>query len=498
MKRLLTADQMRRCDSYTVNELGVPSRELMQRAAAAAFREIINSGFDLTRVLCICGTGNNGGDGLAVAMLLRHSGVNVEFYICGDKSGMTKECEYRLYALQTAGVTEQRMLDLTGVTLIVDAILGIGLTGEVREPAAGVIDRINSAGIPVVSLDIPSGINSDTGGLMGRAVYAARTVAFARPKPGHIFYPGRIHCGETTTVEIGVGEEGIAGDMPIVRIPDDSDIAAMLPERYPDSHKGDYGRLLIAAGCEGMSGAAYLAALGAYRAGVGLVELFTSPVNVPVLQGRIPEAICTSWGTSPAERLRDRLTRADVCLIGPGLGKSAEAASLVEEALGADVPLLIDADGLNLIAESDRLRAMLKSRTALTVITPHAGEMSRLCGMTVEEVYREPIRSAVEFSGEYGVVCVQKSATTVIAQGDIAFMNRVGCTGLAKGGSGDVLAGVIGALIAQGKNGLDAATVGVYLHGRAGEIASAEMSEYSLLASDIANAVAKAIRSVTE
>ncbi len=494
MKRLLTAEQMMRCDSYTIETLGVPSRELMQRAAAAAFREIMNGGFDLTKVLCVCGTGNNGGDGLAAAMLLRHSGVNVEFYVCGDKSKMTKECEYRFYALQTAGVTEQRMLDFTGVTLIVDAILGIGLAGEVRSPAAEVIGAIMDSGIPVVSLDIPSGINSDTGAPMGIAICADMTVAFSKLKPGHIFYPGRIHCGNTVVAEIGIGDEGIAGDTPVVQIPEKDDVAKMIPERYPDSHKGNYGRLLVVAGSEGMCGAAYFSALGAYRAGVGLVEVFTPKVNLPIIQTKIPEAIATGWADGALQLLRERMKYANACVIGPGLGKSLDAAKLVEEALDCEIPLLIDADGLNLIAESDDLRAKLKARKYPTVITPHQGEMSRLCHMSVDEVYREPIRTAVEFAREYGVVCVQKSATTVIAEGDLALMNRTGCTGLSKGGSGDVLSGVIGAFLAVGMNEHDAAVAGVYLHGKAGEIASAKATEYSLLATDIANAIGCAIK----
>ncbi len=496
VKRLLTAEQMKRCDSYTIETLGVPSRELMQRAAAAAFREIINGGFDLTRVLCICGTGNNGGDGLAVAMLLRHAGVNVEFYICGDKTKMAKECEYRYYALQTAGVTEQRMLDFGSVTLIVDAILGIGLAGEVREPAASVIGEIEASGVPVVSLDIPSGINSDTGAPMGSAVHARMTVAFSKLKPGHIFYPGRIHCGNTVVTEIGIGDEGIEGDTPVVVIPEKDDIKAMIPERYPDSHKGDFGRLLVVAGCEGMCGAAYFSALGAYRMGVGLVEIFTPKVNLPIIQTKIPEAVATVWEKEPAVLLRERIKKAGACVIGPGLGLSTDAARLVEEALDCPIPLLIDADGLNLIAGSDSLREKLKARKYPTVVTPHQGEMSRLRHVTVEEVYREPIRSAVEFSEEYGVVCVQKSATTVVAKNDFAVMNRTGCTGLSKGGSGDVLSGVIGALLAQGKTDHDAAVAGVYIHGIAGEIASAMATEYSLLATDIANAVGLAIKDI--
>ncbi len=498
MKRLLTAKQMKRCDSYTIDTVGIPSRELMQRAANAAFREIMSGGFDLTKVLCICGTGNNGGDGLAVAMLLYKAGVDVEFFLCGDVSRMTEECEYRYYALQTVGATEQETLDLTDVTLVVDAVLGIGISGEVRGIAADTIDTVSKSGLPVVALDIPSGINSDTGAIMGSALKAELTISFARLKPGHILYPGRTHCGKTIVADIGIEEDGIADDTLVIQSPEDTDIANMLPAREPHSHKGTYGRLLVVAGSEGMCGASYLSALGAYRSGAGLVELFVPKVNVPILQIKIPEAIVTAWEKDPAKLLRDRLRSANACVIGPGLGKSTDAICLVEEALGCNIPLLIDADGLGIISESDDLKQVLKRRTVPTVITPHLGEMSRLSGTDIKSISSDPIGSAAEFAREYGVICVQKDSATVISDGCSVFVNATGCSALAKGGSGDVLSGVIGAFLASGQSPIDSAVCGAYLHGKAGEIAAEEMSQYSVLASDTANSIGKAIIRLSE
>lgn len=496
MKRILTAEQMKRCDSYTIDTVGVPSRELMQRAAESAFREIMSGGFDLTKVLCICGTGNNGGDGLAVAMLLQSAGVNVEFFICGNEERMTEECRYRYNEMFRKGITEQTDLDLDGVTLIVDAVLGIGLSGDVRGVAADVITAVSESGIPVASLDIPSGINSDTGAVMGCAVKAELTVAFARLKPGHVLYPGRSYSGKTVTADIGIGEEGIEKDDLRIYSPDDGDVIRMLPERYPDGHKGTFGRVLVVAGSEGMCGAAYFSAFGAYRSGAGLVEVLTPRMNMPIIQTKIPEAIVTPWDRDPERLLRERLRCADACVIGPGLGRSSDAVRLVEEVLGCRVPLLIDADGLNIIAESDDLRKSLAARAYPTVITPHMGEMSRLCGCSVGDVCRDPIKIALDFADRYGVVCVQKSAVTVVAHEGTVYLNPTGCSGLAKGGSGDVLSGVIGAFMASGKDAFSSAVCGVYLHGRAGETASEKLSEYSLLASDIADNIGHAILSL--
>ncbi len=493
MNKLLTAEQMKRCDSYTIETLGIPSRELMQRAADGAFDEIMKYGFDLARVLCVCGTGNNGGDGLAVAMLLHRAGVNVAYYVCGDTSKMTPECAYRYEELRGAGVPEQPELDLSDITLIVDAILGIGISGDVRDGAAGVIQRISDSKIPVAALDIPSGINSDTGAVMGCAVKAELTVSFAYLKPGHIFYPGRLHSGKTVALDIGIGMKALDGEY-IIQMPNDEDVRRIIPKRSPDSHKGTYGRLLVVAGSEGMCGAAYFSALAGYRTGSGLVEVFTVSENLPVIQMKIPEAIATA--SKGASHLRERISSANACVIGPGLGKSTDTAGLVSEALGCRIPLLIDADGLNLIADSHVLRELLRLRRYPTVVTPHLGEMARLCGASIADIQRDPVRYAVDFARKYGVICVMKSAVTVITDGAEMFLNPTGCTGMSKGGSGDVLAGVIGALLGMETDPISAAVAGVYLHGRAGETASAADSEYSLLATDIANSIGKAINGI--
>lgn len=498
MKRILTAEQMKRCDSYTINEIGVLSRELMGRAATAAFDAIMQGDFDLTHVLCICGTGNNGGDGLAVAKMLSDAGVFTEYYVCGDESRMTDECRYRLDVLRGIDIPEKKTLDLAGVTLIVDAVLGIGLSGDVRGEAESVIKAVTDSGISTVALDIPSGINSDTGAVMGCAVKAELTVSFARLKPGHLLYPGRTYCGKTLTAEIGIGETAIENDDLRVYSAEIADIAEILPKRSPDSHKGTYGRVLTVAGSAGMCGASYFSALASYRSGAGLVEVFTVPENLPVIQTTLPEAIVTSCSGDGAQLLRERIKFASAVVAGPGLGQSTRTVRFIEEVLGANKPVLIDADGLNILSLSDDLKERLKERKHYTVITPHMGEMARLTGKSIAEIKADPIGCARSFSDEYGVTVVLKDSATVIATDSVVNINTTGNSALAKGGSGDVLSGIIGAFLAAGKDPHTAATSGVYIHGLAGQIASEMNSEYSVLASDTANSIGRVFLELTK
>jgi len=491
MKRLLTSDQMKRCDLYTIEVEGIPSRTLMERAARASFDAVMAGGYDLASVCCVCGSGNNGGDGLALAAMLHDAGVRVSFAFVGDEGRATEECRYRLRAVRERGIEEVGSEALGTATLIIDAVLGIGLSGDVRGDAAAVIDAVNSSGVPVVSLDIPSGICADTGRVMGRAVRADRTVAFARMKPGQLLYPGREYCGAVSVADIGIDEAAVSGEAPVIRLTDRSDISEMIPQRPRDSHKGTYGRIFSLSGSVGMSGAAYLSALGAYRSGAGIVEVYTPQANVPVIQTLLPEAIVTA-ATSPAH-LRERLRMATACVLGPGLGTSSDAARLAEEVLSRNIPVVVDADGLNLVSLSETLRDELRARTAPTVITPHPGEASRLLGGSVTEVTRDPVATAIKLSGMFGAVCVMKGSAAVTAWDKVAYINPTGSSALSKGGSGDVLAGMIGAFLGAGGAPLDSAVAAVYLHGLAGEIAADGLSDYSVLASDTARCVGKAI-----
>ncbi len=485
---------MKNCDAYTIANV-TPSRTLMERAARAAADRAIDGTFDTSRTLVLCGAGNNGGDGLAAAVMLRSEGIPVSFAFVGDEAHATDECAYRLAEARRAGVPEVSP-DPSGYTLVLDAILGIGLKGDVREDVAGIINAVNESGVAVLSLDIPSGINADTGAVCGTAVRADATVTFAYLKPGLLLYPGREYSGNVTVADIGIGTEG-AGDGVKINFVEASDAAARIPERHADSHKGSYGKLLCAAGSIGMAGAAYLCALGAYRSGVGLAQIYTPEKCMIPLQTRLPEAIVTPYKDSNSlYALAKSVDGASAVAAGPGIGTGNASAAIIYSLLEAEKPLLIDADGLNIISASKVLREKLKSREYPTIITPHPAEMSRLAETTVPEICADVIGAATAFAAEYGVTVVLKGSVTVITDGDEVYLASPGSSALAKGGSGDVLSGIIGAFLAAGKDALDACIAGVYVHGTAGRIAAGDSSEYSLLASDVANAVGRAIKAI--
>ena len=489
MKKILTAKQMKRCDAHTIEALGVPSRTLMRRAAQACADAL--DGFDLTRVCVLCGTGNNGGDGMALADILSSGGSQVTVVLAGDPAACTPESAYRLARLRDLGVPALRPNEakdaIAGATAIVDAILGIGLSRPADGALAALITAANESGAPILSIDVPSGLFADSGVVAGSAINAKRTVAIQNLKPCHALYPAALCCGEVRVADIGVSDEVADGDMYFVT---DDDLAAIAP-RPERSHKGSFGRILVIAGSEGMAGAAYLSALGAYRAGAGLVEVFTVEANRAVIQTLLPEAIVTAYGEDDLdEKLERSLSRANSAVVGPGLGTGELARRLVRSTLElASHPLVVDADALNIVADE----GLSFPRKRHIAITPHLGEMARLTGATVEDIAADLPGAAKTYARLNGVVCVLKDAHTVISDGVRTYVNLAGCSAMAKGGSGDVLTGVIAALAAVGMPLVYdlplvlAAAYACHLHGRAGERAAALHGPHSVLARDIAD-----------
>ncbi len=480
MSRILRADEMKKCDEYTINNVGIPSSELMQRAAEAVAEEICNGGFDTSNVLVICGGGNNGGDGYALASILaQDSDRLVSTYFIGSNNRMTDECAKRRRTCIARPMTE---LSLDGVTLIVDAIFGIGFHGKPDPETESIINKVNESNIPIVSIDLPSGVEADSGAVCSVAVKATLTVAIAALKRCHVLYPGKTHSGRVKVRDIGIGTEALHSDSLNVYTKNDF----KMPERDPDSNKGSCGTLLIVAGSPGMAGAAYLAALAAYRAGAGLVRVFTHEDNRVILQTLIPEAVISVYrgDEDPKEALTEAVERADAVLIGPGLSTSHQAEKLLKTVLKcAPERLVIDADGLNIISARP---IFCHSIPKNAVLTPHLGEMSRLTGIPIPALKAEKPECAAALAKELGAVCVLKDSVTAVSNGSECYINQTGNPGMAKAGSGDVLAGIIGALLAQGLPPFDAAKLGVYLHGAAGDSAARERSVYSLLARDIA------------
>lgn len=496
LEEILSGEEMKLCDTFTIEKRGVPSRTLMERAAEAVVSEIIKENLDISRVIFLCGSGNNGGDGFAAARFLaqraREKGrdCTISTFFVGKDGTESSECAYQRKKASAVGIPEVSEPDIEGATLIVDSIFGIGLARDITGNIASLIERVNNSSAKVVSVDIPSGINADTGAVMGIAVNADITVTVARKKTGLLLFPGAEKCGKLIKVDIGINTEALEGKNKVFS---SENIPFPLPERSPAANKGDFGKILIVGGAENMAGAAYLSALAAYRSGAGLVRIFTTEKNRIILQKLIPEAVMITYNSTDdiPKLLTPCIKDSDAVVIGPGLSKSADAKLMLETVMKNTLcPLIIDADALNIISENPNLWAFAGENT---VITPHMGEMSRLTGKSIAALKCNAVGNALDFAREKGVICCMKDASTVISDGEKVYINRSGCSALSKGGSGDVLTGMIAAFAATKKNLFEASCMGTYLHGRAGIFASEYLSEYSLLARDIAENISKAI-----
>ncbi len=534
---VLTSAEMRACDEYTMTDMGVSSRTLMERAAGAVVDCLLarTELFPRGRVLVLCGNGNNGGDGFAAARFLsdgsRGETRAVTVLYTGrwdstashpDETAMSVECrrQYRLLAESGTEVWHPDRLSaaLREAACVVDAMLGIGLTGPVRGTALEVIDAVQRAALPVLAVDIPSGVNADDGAVMGLALPAQATVTMQALKAGLLLYPGAELCGEITIADIGIALTPVKA--PFAYMADEGLLRQAMPSRVRRSHKGSYGRVLAVCGSRGLSGAAVLCARSALRSGAGLVEVLTPEENRLILQISLPEAIVTPYDAGPVAlgasdpavtkrraalrcRIKEAVGRASAIVIGCGLGTSDTARfvlNTVLEAIPADrrLPLILDADALNLLAAEDALweTAALTAPKRRVVLTPHPTEMARLCtggaadGPTVAAIRDDPVTTATRYAARHGVTVVLKDAHTVIAAPDgECYICPYGNAGMATGGSGDALAGIIASLLAQSPDKALSATAvtaaGVCLHALAGDAAARELGEYSLLPSDL-------------
>lgn len=499
--KLVTAEQMRALDRRTIEEWGLPGMVLMEnagRAVVQAVAELLNGGAG--PVVVVAGKGNNGGDGFVVARWLAWAGIEVEVCLLTAGEELTGDAATNYAFATRAGVTifegaERELLDdrLDRAALIVDGVLGTGVSGEVRGSAAAAIAAMNAAPAPVVAIDIPSGVHADTGAILGDAVWAHTTVTFALPKVGLYQYPGRERCGQIIVAPIGMARALTEDDALTTNLTLDEDAAWMLPGRVPEMHKGDAGRLLVIAGSAGMTGAAALAGHGAARAGAGLVYI-ACPQSLndilevkctEVLTRPMPETEARSLALAAEEELAGAAAGVDAVVLGPGLSQHEETAELARRlALRIEAPLLIDADGLNAFAG---LAAELADRPGATVLTPHPGEMARLTGLSIGAIGADRLAAARALAEQSGAVVVLKGAGTVTAAPDgEAWVNPTGNEGMASGGMGDVLSGMIGAFLAGGAPALEAAVAGVFYHGRAADLA-AQPGRRGLVASDLLN-----------
>lgn len=495
MEYLLNSAQMKRCDRDTIEKIGIPSLVLMERAALAVVEEIEAASLDLRSVLVVCGSGNNGGDGFAVARLLSDREVPVTVVFAGREESLSEETKIQKKICENCGIKISTNFEPGEYTTIVDAIFGIGLSRKVEGRYAELIHEINAHRARTVAIDIPSGISADTGRVMGTAVKAELTVTFGYRKIGQILFPGTQYCGKIVCRDIGIRMwERAAGDLPVFTYGRE-DLAA-IPRRRPYSNKGTYGKVLLVAGSQGMSGACYLAALAAYRSGSGLVRVFTPGCNRQVIQASLPEAIVTVWdpGQFPEEELALALEWADVTGIGPGFGTGSVQKKILAYVLDNwKGPLVIDADGLNLLAQEPHL---LAQTGAEVIVTPHIGEMARLTAAPRAVISEDILSFAEQYADRWQAVCVLKDARTAVSDGKQVYVNTSGNSGMAVGGSGDVLTGVICGLLAQGMKPYAAACTGVYVHGLAGDAARERLGEYGMLAGDIADQIGRVLQRI--
>ena len=495
MEYLVSSAVMKRCDRETIETYGMSSLVLMERAALAVAEELCDGSFDLSKVLVVCGAGNNGGDGYAIARLLEQRNVEIAVLFAGKEEMLTEETRIQQKICENYGIKKSSNSEISEYTCIVDALFGIGVSREITGSDAELIDRINASGAAVLAVDMPSGILADTGKVSGRAVKAVKTVTFGFRKIGQVLYPGANYCGETIVRDIGITAAGFLGDAPAVYSLT-GDACKMLPRRHAYSNKGSYGKVLLIAGQYGMSGAAYLAGSAAYRSGTGLVRIFTEACNRVILQSQLPEAVLTTYEADTClQTLETVMNWGTAVGIGPGLGispmKATMLAILLEKAHG---PLVLDADALNLLAAQ---KERLKKCKQEIIITPHIGEMMRLTGMTKIEITENLLEVCKNFAKEYGVICVLKDARTIISDGHEICINQTGNDGMAKGGSGDVLLGLLTGLLAQGMTAFEAAKLAVYLHGKAGDEARKQHGSYGMLAGDIVNAIPALLNQTT-
>ena len=496
MKILVNAEEMRALDRYSIDTIGIPSLVLMERAALGTVEELKKRRPERSKVLIFAGTGNNGADGLVMARMLAMAGDDVRVVVTGNRGHATKEWLTQFGILGklnisvTPEVPDSFRLREDRYDVIVDAMLGTGLSRSVSGKISGIIDAVNSSSAFVVAVDIPSGISSDTGAVMGNAVKADLTVTFQYGKRGLALFPGAEYAGECVIRDIGISAQGLEKIAPKA-FTLDADALKELPARSPASNKGTFGRVLIIAGSENMAGAAVLAGEAAYRSGAGLVRIFTPECNRTIIQTRLPEAILTTYSAdffSP-EILDALCGWASSIVIGPGLGVREQTGRFLQYILQyAKVPVVIDADGVNLLARKPELTEYLNRRH---ILTPHLGEMSRLTGVSIPAIREDPVRSAEEYVAKHEVTLVQKDARTVVipADGRFCFINTCGNSGMSTGGSGDVLAGIIGGLLACGMEPAKADVNGVLMHAHAGDLAAAERGERAMLAGDIVSAL---------
>jgi NAD(P)H-hydrate epimerase len=517
--RVLNSSQMREADRRTIEEIGIPSLVLMENAGrqVVAAIEAMHSDILERKVAVLSGRGNNGGDGFVVARTLLQRGVDVAVFLIGRVGDVRGDARTNLEILGRLGLTvveiadgqawELHFSEVRDCTLIVDAIFGTGLNAPLTGLMETVVADVNASGIPVVSIDLPSGLSADSPEPIGDSIEAGMTVTLAAPKLPLVLPPAEMRAGDIVIADIGIPADVLQSlEGPRVDLLTRASMRELIQPRSADSHKGDFGHVLVIAGSRGKSGAAFLAATGALRSGAGLVTVATGARCQPIVASMAPEYMTepiaeitegTEVGLDPDAVDRVLEQARDVVAIGPGLGQAASTKRFITALVDrATMPLVVDADGLNAFAGHPERLAGREGRDV--IITPHPGEMGRLVGMSTEEVQASRLEIARNFASAHHVYVVLKGHRTIVATPDEKiFINPTGNPGMATGGSGDVLTGMIAAWLAQLLDAEAACKLAVYLHGMAGDLAEADEGEVAMTATDVAGRLGDAVMELT-
>ncbi len=507
---ILNKEQMQEADRITIEEYGIPSIVLMENAALAVVNVIEDLYKDVLDVAILCGKGNNGGDGLAIARHLFNRGYNTKIFLFSKPKELKGDPKTNFSICQKMGipikiiVTEKDFLEafpeIFDYPLILDALFGTGLEKPLEGFWANVVEAINSSSGIILSIDIPSGLNSSKGDIVGPAIKANSTVTFGAYKIAHIFPPASQYCGKVFLAEIGIPHE-LLKNISKMALTDKNFIANLLPSRKLDSHKGNFGHLVIVSGSKEKPGALSMASLGALRTGVGLVTGASVEDALKVLHNHTYEAMGfildkTPSGTialSSLPSLLKFLEDKDAFVLGPGLSQEEETQEFIRRlVINTTIPLVLDADGIN--AFKNNLE-FLKGRQGPTILTPHPGELSRLLNLPIEEIKRDRVGFSIKASKETNSLMVLKGYMSLISYKDeVTFVNTTGNPGMATGGMGDVLSGMIGSFLAQKVQPLYSAVLGVYLHGLAGDLAKVKKGEESLIPKDLIEEIPNSIK----
>lgn len=516
MKYIVDSTEMKNIDSYTIDKIGIPSMVLMERAALEVIEVVTKHVTIKDKIVVVCGSGNNGADGVAIARLLYLKGYDVCIKLLANEDICKDELKNQIKIARNLGINIDNKVDLTEYNIVIDAIFGIGLKTEVFGIYSEIINLINQGNYMVFSVDIPSGLSTDTGKPMNISIKANYTITFGYKKIGLLLYPGTMYAGEVITADIGFPDIARIKTNPRYISYDETDLD-LIPKRTNYSNKGTYGNVLIIAGNINMAGASYLSAKAAYNMGTGLVKVMVPKENRIILQTLLPEAVLITydneqWNEVVIDNLKKELALANVVVFGPGLGMGLFVEKMFEFVIGnCKVPLIIDADGINLLAKRinddnevinikniDRILKRVKTITSVlpksTILTPHLKELSRLLNISVNEIISNITQIVELCTNDNNIIFAIKDARTIVVGDEKRYINCSGNNGMSTAGSGDVLTGIIGGLIAQGLDSLTSTMLGVYIHGLAGDIGSENKGNYSLMASDIIEALPQVLK----